>query len=197
MRPTAQEINKNFYEIIIAPGYHADALEYLKTKQNVRILQAEPSCICGFDLRRVEGGMLVQSVDVYPEENLELKTMTKRKPTDQELKDLLFAFKAVKHIKSNAIVFAKDSTLMGMGAGQPNRVMSVELSKKLSGEKSKGCVMASDAFFPFPDCVELAHEAGVTAIIQPGGSLNDQASIDAADKFGMAMVFTGVRHFRH
>lgn len=194
---TAQELGKNFYEIIIAPAYDDDALEYLKKKKDVRILLAKPSDFQGFDYRRVEGGMLLQGADIYPEEKLELKTATKREPTEKELKDLLFAFKAVKHIKSNAIVFAKDLTLMGMGAGQPNRVISVELSKKLSGEESKGCVMASDAFFPFPDCVELAYNAGVTAIIQPGGSINDKASIEAADKCGMAMVFTGVRHFKH
>ena len=141
--------------------------------------------------------MLLQDPDIYPEENLELKTATKRRPTEQELKDLIFAFRAVKHIKSNAIVFAKDQTLLGMGAGQPNRVISVELSFKLSGDEAKGAVMASDAFFPFPDCVDLAHKAGITAIIQPGGSVNDKASIEAADKYGMAMVFTGVRHFRH
>jgi len=195
--PTAQEIYKNFYEIVIAPAYDDDALEYLKKKKDLRILLAKPSDFKGYDYRRVEGGMLVQDADIYPEEKLELKTASKREPTEQELKDLIFAFRAVKHIKSNAIVFAKDQTLLGMGAGQPNRVISVELSFKLSGDEAKGAVMASDAFFPFPDCVDLAHKAGITAIIQPGGSLNDKASIEAADKYGMAMVFTGVRHFRH
>jgi phosphoribosylaminoimidazolecarboxamide formyltransferase/IMP cyclohydrolase len=194
---TAQEIGKNYYEIVIAPAYDDDALEYIKKKKDVRILLAKPSDFKGYDYRRVEGGMLVQDPDIYPEQMLDLKTATKRQPTEQEIKDLIFAFRAVKHIKSNAIVFAKDQTLLGMGAGQPNRVISVELSFKLAGDAAKGAVMASDAFFPFPDCVELAHKAGVTAIIQPGGSINDKASIEAADKYNMAMVFTGVRHFRH
>ncbi|MBT7289177.1 MAG: bifunctional phosphoribosylaminoimidazolecarboxamide formyltransferase/IMP cyclohydrolase [Chloroflexi bacterium] len=194
---TAQEIYKNFYEIVIAPAYNDDALEYLKKKKDLRILLAKPSDFKGYDFRRVEGGMLVQDADIYPEDKLEITTATKRQPTEQELKDLIFAFRAVKHIKSNAIVFAKEQTLLGMGAGQPNRVISVELSFKLSGDAAKGAVMASDAFFPFPDCVDLAHNAGITAIIQPGGSMNDKASIEAADKYGMAMVFTGIRHFRH
>lgn len=194
---TAQEMSSNFYEIVIAPAYDDDALEHLKKKKDLRILLAKPSDFKGYDYRRVEGGLLVQDADIYPEDKLELKTATKREPTKQELKDLVFAFRAVKHIKSNAIVFAKDQTLLGMGAGQPNRVISVELSFKLAGDEAKGAVMASDAFFPFPDCVELAHKAGITAIIQPGGSLNDKASIEAADNYGMAMVFTGIRHFRH
>jgi len=194
---TAQEIGKNYYEIVIAPAYDEDALEFIKKKKDVRILLAKPSDFKGYDYRRVEGGMLVQDADIYPEEKLDLKTVTKRQSTEQELKDLIFAFKAVKHIKSNAIVFVKEKVLLGMGAGQPNRVISVELSFKLSGDAAKGAVMASDAFFPFPDCVELAHKAGITAIIQPGGSINDKASIEAADKYNMAMVFTGVRHFRH
>jgi phosphoribosylaminoimidazolecarboxamide formyltransferase/IMP cyclohydrolase len=194
---TAEEIHKNYYEIVIAPAYDGDALEYIKKKKDVRILLAKPSDFKGYDYRRVEGGMLVQDPDIYPEEKLDLKTATKRQPTEQEIKDLIFAFRAVKHIKSNAIVFAKEQTLLGMGAGQPNRVISVELSFKLAGDGAEGAVMASDAFFPFPDCVELAHKAGITAIIQPGGSINDNASIEAADKYNMAMVFTGVRHFRH
>jgi len=194
---TAEEIHKNYYEIVIAPAYDGDALEYIKKKKDVRILLAKPSDFKGYDYRRVEGGMLVQDPDIYPEEKLDLKTATKRQPTEQEIKDLIFAFRAVKHIKSNAIVFAKEQTLLGMGAGQPNRIISVELSFKLAGDGAKGAVMASDAFFPFPDCVELAHKADITAIIQPGGSINDNASIEAADKHNMAMVFTGVRHFRH
>jgi phosphoribosylaminoimidazolecarboxamide formyltransferase/IMP cyclohydrolase len=123
--------------------------------------------------------------------------VTNRVPTEEELGDLIFAWKAAKHIKSNAIVFAKDRTLLGMGAGQPNRVVSVHLSQRIAGDKAQGCVLASDAFFPFPDNIELAAEAGITAIIQPGGSIRDDEVIEAANRHGIAMVFTGVRHFRH
>ena len=124
-------------------------------------------------------------------------TATTRAPTDAELADLAFAWKAVKHIKSNAIALVKDRALIGMGAGQPNRVVSVHLSQRAAGEQSAGCVLASDAFFPFPDNIELAADAGITAIVQPGGSIRDDEVIAAANAAGIAMVFTGVRHFRH
>ena len=143
------------------------------------------------------GGLLVQTPDTLDEDPAEWKTVTERAPTSAELEDLGFAWTAAKHIKSNAIVFAKDRTLVGMGAGQPNRVVSVHLSGRAAGEKSKGSVLASDAFFPFPDNIELAAEAGVTAIVQPGGSIRDDEVIEAANKHNLAMVFTGVRHFRH
>jgi phosphoribosylaminoimidazolecarboxamide formyltransferase/IMP cyclohydrolase len=123
--------------------------------------------------------------------------VTKRAPTKAEVRDLLFAWRAVKHIKSNAIVLAKDKTLVGMGAGQPSRIVSAQIAKERAGEKTKGSVLASDAMFPFPDVVEAAAEGGVTAIIQPGGSIRDEDSIRAADKYHIAMVFTGERHFRH
>jgi phosphoribosylaminoimidazolecarboxamide formyltransferase/IMP cyclohydrolase len=132
-----------------------------------------------------------------PEDSINLKTVTKRSPTQAELEDLLFAWRAVKHIKSNAIVLVKDKTLVGMGAGQPNRVVSVDIAKAKAGDKSRGSIMASDAMFPFPDSVEQAAEGGVTAIIQPGGSIRDEDSIKAADKHNIAMVFTGIRHFLH
>jgi phosphoribosylaminoimidazolecarboxamide formyltransferase/IMP cyclohydrolase len=141
--------------------------------------------------------MIVQTADRFPESDLKLRTVTKREPTDSELKDLLFARKAVKHVKSNAIVLVKDSALLGMGAGQPNRVTSVKLALDKAGEGAVGSVLGSDAFFPFPDGVELAGEGGVSAIIQPGGSVRDEEAIEAANKHNMAMVFTGVRHFRH
>ncbi len=151
----------------------------------------------GLDYRRVSGGMLVQTADVIDEDPASWKPATKRRPTPTELADLAFAWRCVKHVKSNAIVLAKDQTLLGMGAGQPNRVTSVHLALRAAGERARGSVLASDAFFPFPDGVELAAQGGVTAIAQPGGSVRDQEVIDAADRAGVAMVFTGVRHFRH
>lgn len=198
----AREMSNTFYEVVIAPEYDADALEVLKKKKNLRILLAElppenATAAGDLDLRRVKGGLLVQTSDSLPEDSVTLKTVTKRSPTESELEDLKFAWRAVKHIKSNAIVLVKDKTLLGMGAGQPNRVVSVEIAKAKAGEKSRGSVMASDAMFPFPDSVEQAAEGGVTAIIQPGGSIRDEDSIKAADKHNIAMVFTGIRHFWH
>jgi len=149
------------------------------------------------DYRRVRGGLLVQDADTLNEENMKLQMVTQRTPTPAELEDLKFAWRAVKHIKSNAIVLVKDRTLLGMGAGQPNRVVSVFLAKSKAGEKAKGSVMASDAMFPFSDSVEQAAEGGITAIIQPGGSIRDEDSIKAADEHNIAMVFTGIRHFLH
>lgn len=192
-----------FYEIVIAPEYNDDALDKLKKKKNLRILLAEmppnyASKPVGYlDYRRVKGGLLVQASDSLAEKDVQLKTVTKREPTAKELEDLLFAWRAVKHIKSNAIVLAKDKTLVGMGAGQPNRVVSAEIASKKAGEKSNGSVLASDAMFPFSDTVEQAAAAGATAIIQPGGSMRDEDSIKAADEHNIAMVFTGVRHFLH
>jgi len=145
----------------------------------------------------VKGGLLVQTSDSLPEDSVSLKMVTKRKPTKTEIEDLLFAWRAVKHVKSNAIVLVKDKTLLGMGAGQPSRIVSAQIAKEKAGEKTRGSVLASDAMFPFPDVVEAAAAGGVTAIIQPGGSIRDEDSIKAADKHNIAMVFTGVRHFRH
>jgi phosphoribosylaminoimidazolecarboxamide formyltransferase/IMP cyclohydrolase len=139
----------------------------------------------------------MQTPDSYPASKLSLRTVTEREPTQKELEDLLFAWKAVKHVKSNAIVLAKDSMIVGMGAGQPSRVVSVEIALKKAGERSKGSVLGSDAFFPFPDGVELAAQGGVTAIVQPGGSVRDEEAIKVANQYKMAMVFTGIRHFKH
>ena len=200
----AQEISKTFYEVIIAPDYEKEALEMLKQKRDVRIMvmglqqgglgkENSPA----LDFRRVGGGLLVQTSDNLPDSGLSLRTVTEREPTDEELKDLLFAWKAAKHVKSNAIVFVKDSMILGMGAGQPNRVTSVKIALEKAGERSQGSVVGSDAFFPFPDGVELAAKGGATAIIQPGGSIRDEEVIATANKYKVAMVFTGVRHFRH
>ncbi len=201
--PAAEEIGKTFYEIVIAPEYEAEALKILKSRKNLRILLAElppdyGKASAGYlDFRRVRGGFLVQNSDSLPEDDVSLKTVTKRAPTLDEVSDLLFAWRAVKHVKSNAIVLAKDRTLVGMGAGQPSRIVSAEIAKEKAGEKSSGSVLASDAMFPFPDVVESAAAGGITAIIQPGGSIRDEESIKAADEHNIAMVFTGVRHFRH
>ena len=195
---TAEAMDPIFYEVVIAPGYDDDALAILRRKRNLRILTiGDAPASAALDLRPISGGMLVQGADVIAEDPAEWKTVTEREPGAAERHDLAFAWKAAKHIKSNAIVFAKDRALVGMGAGQPNRVVSVHLSQRIAGDKAKGAVLASDAFFPFPDNIELAAEAGVTAIAQPGGSVRDEEVIAAADKAGLAMLFTGVRHFRH
>ncbi len=195
---SAEAMGPVFYEVVVAPGYDGDALTILRRKRNLRILTigaAPPGA--ALDLRPIAGGMLVQGADDITEDPAQWSTVTEREPSAAEGQDLAFAWKAAKHIKSNAIVFAKDRTLVGMGAGQPNRVVSVHLSQRIAGGKAKGAVLASDAFFPFPDNIELAAEAGVAAIVQPGGSVRDEEVIAAADRAGLAMVFTGVRHFRH
>ncbi|MCI0702140.1 MAG: bifunctional phosphoribosylaminoimidazolecarboxamide formyltransferase/IMP cyclohydrolase [Planctomycetia bacterium] len=191
---------KRFIECIIAPDYEPYALEGLtKWKENVRLLKTgklsgDPQ---GLDYRRVDGGLLVQTRDYGADKPSEWKTVTKRTPTEAEFLALHFAWFVCKHVKSNAIVLAKDTHVVGVGAGQMSRVVSVEIAVKKAGEKSKGSVLASDAFFPFPDNVHAAAAAGVTAIIQPGGSVKDADSIAACDQHGLAMLFTGVRHFRH
>ncbi|MFC2056974.1 bifunctional phosphoribosylaminoimidazolecarboxamide formyltransferase/IMP cyclohydrolase [Chloroflexota bacterium] len=199
----AEAIKPVFYEIVIAPEYEPEALNLLKHKKDLRILvaqlppgygKAEPGYL---DFRRVKGGFLVQSSDSLPEDSINLKTVTKREPTEAEMEDLLFAWRAVKHIKSNAIALFKDKTLLGMGAGQPSRIVSAQIAKEKAGKKAEGSVLASDAMFPFPDVVEAAASGGVTAIIQPGGSIRDEDSIKAANEHNIAMVFTGERHFRH
>ncbi len=197
----AEAMGPVFYEVVVAPGYDGEALEILQRKRNLRILSVAPAVAApgaeDYDVRPLSGGMLVQTPDAIAEDPHQWTTATKRAPTDAELADLAFAWKAVKHIKSNAIAFVKDRTLVGMGAGQPNRVVSVHLSERAAGEKAAGCVLASDAFFPFPDNIELAAAAGINAIVQPGGSIRDEEVIAAANDAGIAMVFTSVRHFRH
>lgn len=197
----AKEIAKTFYEIVIAPEYEDEALAVLKGKKDLRLLAAGPALpaesTTSWDSRSVAGGFLIQTGDLIAEESKGWRTVTQREPTANELKDLAFAWRAVKHVKSNAIVVAKDSMLLGMGAGQPSRVDSVEIALKKAGERVAGAVLASDAFFPFPDGVELAAKAGVSAIIEPGGSVRDNEVIEAANRHNVAMVFTGIRHFKH
>lgn len=194
---TAKEINNIFIEIVIAPGYDDDALMILKSKKNIRIIQMDlkPLKEKVLDIKKVDGGILVQDKnDVLYEE---LKVVTERIPSDKEIEDLVFALKVVKHAKSNGIVIAKDKNTLSVGPGQSNRIWALENAVSQSLINTKGSVMASDAFFPFSDCVELAAKSGITAIIHPGGSLNDEESIEMANKYGMAMIITGIRHFKH
>ena len=195
----AREMSAIFYEVVVAPEYEPDALEILQQKRNLRILAVTPNqeADAAYDLRPLSGGLLVQTPDALEEDPSTWRVVSQRQPSDAEMKDLALAWKAVKHVKSNAIVLAKEGMLVGMGAGQPNRVTSVHLALRAASDRAGGSVLASDAFFPFADGVELAAQGGATAIVQPGGSIRDQEVIEAADKAGIAMLFTGVRHFRH
>jgi len=198
---TTEEVAKLFVECIVAPGYESAALEKLAAKKNLRLLEMPhdppPDEL---ELKRISGGVLVQEPDRHELNEAELKVVTSRAPTDAERRALLFAWKVCKHVKSNAIVFAREGQTIGVGAGQMSRVDSVKIAVIKAGTAGlalNGSVVASDAFFPFPDGVEEAGKAGATALIQPGGSMRDVDVIAAANKLGMAMVFTGVRHFRH
>ena len=196
---TAQEIDKTHFDAIIAPGYQDEALKLLKRKRDLRLIELGAGArqsLTALDFRHVGGGFLLQTED-FTAEDVSLRPVTRRRPTPEEERNLRFAWRAVKHVKSNAIVLVKDLALLGMGAGQPSRVDSVEIALKKAGERARGSVLASDAFFPFADGVELAAEGGVTAIIEPGGSVRDEEVITAANKHDMAMVFTGRRHFKH
>jgi phosphoribosylaminoimidazolecarboxamide formyltransferase/IMP cyclohydrolase len=197
----ATEVDKTHFDAIITAGYTEEALALLGRKKSLRLLSmpSEPPAPGGkvVEFRPITGGFLAQLRDFYTDEEFKPKVVSKRAPTEREWDDLFFAWKAVRHIKSNGITLARDRTLLGMGAGQPNRSVSAQIALERAGDKAKGAVLGSDAFIPFPDTVELAAAGGVTAIIQVGGSIRDQQSIDAADKHGMAMVFTGVRHFKH
>lgn len=193
-----------FFEAIIAPGYSDEAFSILTTKkqwgQNLILLETGKDVAVAapeWDYKRVSGGLLVQTADAAMLKASETEYVSEREPTSEELSDLMFAWKLVKHVKSNAIVIVKNKAMVGVGAGQMNRVQSVRLAVTQAGEKAKGAVLASDAFFPFPDGPEAALQAGVTAIIQPGGSKKDDESTAIADQYGAAMVLTGRRHFRH
>jgi len=189
--------------VIIAPAVADDALRVLATKKNVRALscgQWGKDRMPGLDFKRVTGGLLVQDRDAGAVNRASLKVVTRRSPSDPEWCDLLFAWKVAKFVKSNAIVYAKDNMTIGVGAGQMSRVYSARIAAIKAADAGltiKGSVMASDAFFPFRDGLDSAAQAGVTAVIQPGGSLRDDEVIAAADEQGIAMVFTGMRHFRH
>lgn len=194
---TAQAMKELFLEAVIAPGYSAEALDILKEKKNLRLVTYQPAADEPFDYKKIAPGFLIQEVDRADLNENELKVVTKKAPTAKELEDLRFAWKVVKYVKSNAILIAKDKQTLGVGAGQMNRVGSVEISLKQAGAGARGAVLASDAYFPFKDSVELAQAAGISAIIQPGGSIRDAESIETCDKYGLAMVFTGIRHFKH
>lgn len=196
-------IDRQFVEVIIAPGINDDAKPILAEKKNVRVLncgQWDATRPSALDFKRISGGLLVQDVDLGSVTKNDLKVVTKRAPSEQELNDLLFSWKIAKFVKSNAIVYCKDGMTIGVGAGQMSRVYSAKIAGIKAADENlevKGSVMASDAFFPFRDGIDAAAAAGITAVIQPGGSMRDDEVIQAADEHGMAMVFTGMRHFRH
>ena len=197
---TAQEIDQIFYEVLIAPAFEADALEFLSKKKKRILLRIKDWHVNHRSFKSLLNGVIEQDTDLKIESADELKTVTRKAPAPEEVEDLLFANICGKHLKSNTIVLAKNKQLIGMGCGQTSRVDALRqaiLKARHFGFELAGAVMASDAFFPFPDCVEIAHEAGITAVIQPGGSIKDQESIDFCDAHGMAMVLTGVRHFKH
>jgi phosphoribosylaminoimidazolecarboxamide formyltransferase/IMP cyclohydrolase len=203
--PTAREVVASSYEAVIAPGFDDSAVATLRQKPELEILAvpANPSDglgdygIAKLDFKRVAGGLLVETMDELGLDGRQLHVVTKRRPTLEELTDLLFAWRTVRHVRSNAIVLARNAATVGIGSGQPNRLTSVEIAVHRAGDRAKLAVMASDAYFPFPDAMQLAASAGITAIIQPGGSIRDEMAIELADRHHMAMVFTGRRHFRH
>ena len=195
----AEKLSKIFLEIIIAPDFSEEALEILTRKKNIRLMKLDTTLSTSTALKytNVNDGLLVQEMDTHVVREEDLRCVTNRKPTKEEIEQLLFGWKVVKHVKSNAIVLVKDNMTIGVGAGQMNRVGAAKIAIEQAQEKAKGSVMASDAFFPMPDTVQEAIKAGVTAIIQPGGSIKDQLSIDECNEHGIAMVFTGIRHFKH
>ncbi|MFL5685881.1 MAG: bifunctional phosphoribosylaminoimidazolecarboxamide formyltransferase/IMP cyclohydrolase [Chloroflexota bacterium] len=202
---TAREIAANSYEAVVAPGFSEAAIGILKQKSGLEMLAVPPDPtdgmrdygIANLDFKRVAGGLLVEDLDDLGLDRGQLQVVTRRRPTLEELTDLLFAWRAVRHVSSNAIVLARNAATVGVGAGQASRLVSVEIALRRAGDRAKTAVMASDAYFPFPDGIQAAATAGVTAIIQPGGSVRDEMAIEVADRHHLAMVFTGRRHFRH
>ena len=199
-KATAEEVNKLFCEVIISTGYDTDAEEILKSKKNRVLLKRKESSLPAKQFRTILNGVLEQDKDLKVETSADLTTVTIKEPTESEIADMLFANKLVKHTKSNTIVFARNNQLLSSGTGQTSRVdalnQAIEKANKF-GFDLKGASMASDAFFPFPDCVEIADKAGISAVIQPGGSIKDQQSIDYCNNNNIAMVLTGTRHFKH
>jgi phosphoribosylaminoimidazolecarboxamide formyltransferase/IMP cyclohydrolase len=202
---TAREIAANSYEAVVAPGFSQAAIGILRSKSGLELLAVPPDPtdgmrdygIANLDFKRVAGGLLVEDLDDLGLDRGHLQVVTKRRPTLEELTDLLFAWRAVRHVRSNAIILARNGATVGVGAGQASRQVSVEIALRRAGDRAKTAVMASDAYFPFPDGIQAAASAGVTAIIQPGGSIRDEMAIEVADRHHLAMVFTGRRHFRH
>jgi phosphoribosylaminoimidazolecarboxamide formyltransferase / IMP cyclohydrolase len=202
---TAREIAANSYEAVVAPGFSQAALGILRTKPGLELLAVPPSPtegmrdygIANLDFKRVGGGLLVEALDAVDLDRGQLQVVTRRHPTLGELTDLLFAWRAVRHVRSNAIVLVRNAATVGIGAAQASRNTSVDIALRRAGARAKLSVMASDAYFPFPDGIQIAANAGITAIIQPGGSIRDEMAIEVADRHHLAMVFTGKRHFRH
>ena len=198
---TAEQMSRIFLEIVVAPAYTDAALEILTRKKNLRVLQLDTTHRAypagERVLRKVSGGLLVQDIDDVLLPEGELKVVTDRAPTEKQMQDLLLAWKIVKHTKSNGIAIARDNQSLGIGPGQVNRIWSTQMAIERSGDKVRGAALASDAFFPFDDCVKAAAQAGIACIIQPGGSVRDEDSIRACNEAGIAMVFTGMRHFKH
>ncbi|MDQ3041291.1 MAG: bifunctional phosphoribosylaminoimidazolecarboxamide formyltransferase/IMP cyclohydrolase, partial [Acidobacteriota bacterium] len=197
----AESVNEIFTEVVIAPAFDAEALEIFKKKKNLRVLKIQKSTDeNSFEYRTISGGMLVQNRDDLTISKEDLKIVTEKQPTEEQIRALLFAWKVCKHVKSNAVVFANEWQTVGVGAGQMNRVDSVRIAAMRAGRAElalKDSVLASDAFFPFRDNVDEAAKLGVAAIIQPGGSVKDEEVIQAANEYELAMVLTGVRHFKH
>ncbi|MGD0861352.1 MAG: bifunctional phosphoribosylaminoimidazolecarboxamide formyltransferase/IMP cyclohydrolase [Candidatus Limnocylindrales bacterium] len=202
---TAREIAANSYEAVVAPAFSQAAIGILAQKPQLRLLAVPESPsdgprdygIANLDFKRIAGGLLVEAKDELGLDKTQLHVVTKRRPTLEELTDLLFAWRAVRHVRSNAIVLARNASTVGIGAAQASRQVAVEIALRRAGDRARLAVMASDAYFPFPDGIQVAAQAGVTAIIQPGGSIRDDMAIEVADRHHMAMVFTGRRHFRH
>jgi len=194
---TAEEMSKIFLEVIMAPAFTKEALHILEGKKNIRLIELSKPESGQVTVKKVSGGLLVQTEDDIQEDRANYKVATKVQPTEEQWKALEFAWKLVKHVKSNAILISNEKRTLGVGAGQMNRVGSAKIALEQAGEAAKGAVLASDAFFPFGDTVETAAKHGIAAIIQPGGSIRDEESIKAADEAGIAMVFTSIRHFKH
>jgi phosphoribosylaminoimidazolecarboxamide formyltransferase/IMP cyclohydrolase len=199
----ANAIISSFFEVVVAPSFSEPALDVFRKRKNLRLLEVGDLTVgadqvaMSIELRPVTGGFLAQTVDAMPERDMQMQVVTGREPTLEELTNLQFAWRVVKHVKSNAIVLVKNHAIVGMGAGQPSRVDAVKLALAKAGQRAEGSVLASDAYFPKVDGVETAAQGGVTAIIQPGGSISDQDVIEVASRFNLAMVFTGRRHFKH
>ena len=196
---TVNQMKGIFFELVIAPGITENALTRLQKRKDLRIINMKnvkyenPK----YEIKTFAGGYIIQDTDIIEESKNEWKTVTKSKPSNTQLKDLEFAWKAIKHVKSNGIILVKDQSIIGLGTGQPNRINSIEIAARVAEGKSDGSILASDAFFPFSDNVQLAHKIGVKSLIQPGGSIRDNEVIDLANKLNISMIFTGTRHFKH
>jgi phosphoribosylaminoimidazolecarboxamide formyltransferase/IMP cyclohydrolase len=193
----AEAMAEVFTEVLIAPGFTDEALAALAARENLRVVLSPRALLEGLEVRPIDGGALVQGADAVTESRDDMKVATRREPSPGEWEGLLFAWRVAARVKSNAIVLAEGKRTVGVGAGQMSRVDAVEIARRKAGDRTRGSVLASDAFFPFRDGIDAAAEAGVTAVIQPGGSVRDDEVVAAADEHGMAMVFTGTRHFRH